>query len=110
MKTLTGLEKRIDKHMKESADQFKLFKCELQSLKPLSRTKASRPSSEAVKTKSAPGKKPEPTTRTVKTDDKKLDCWLSPMISKRLVNFSLRVGKRSVLIISPRSECATSSE
>lgn len=113
MKSMNGLERKIDKHIKENADQMKLFKHELQSLKSLPKPKGSRPSTDTAKAKEALRK--HQTIRPVRTDDKRLDCWLDPKMSKRAVNVLFRCRRHFVLAnahfnhFSLPSKCAASS-
>lgn len=54
MAAVSTLERRIDRHMRESNDQISLFKHELQSLKTVSKPKLQRPTSEAFKIREIP--------------------------------------------------------
>lgn len=57
MAAVSMLEKRINKHMKESSDQIKYLKSELECLKTFPKSKAQRPNSELIKTKETPKNK-----------------------------------------------------
>lgn len=51
MANLSQLEKRIDRHLKESSDQIKYFKSELECLKTLPKPRAPKACSELIKAK-----------------------------------------------------------
>lgn len=90
MTTVSVLERKIDRHIKDNADQIKLFKYELQTLK--TDPKVKRPGS-TMKSKEAPkAKQPEPARKTAMTtwkcDDKRLFASCNELkMSKRAVNF-----------------------
>lgn len=52
--TLTLLERKINKHVRESTEQIKGFQNELHNLKSVPKSKSQQPCSEAIKTKDVP--------------------------------------------------------
>lgn len=64
MATLSILERRIDKHLKENSNQIKYFKSELQCLKTQPNPRAPQPCSGMIKAKEIPkNKRPEQITK-----------------------------------------------
>ena len=57
MAAVSMLEKRINKHMKDSSDQIKYLKSELECLKTFPKPKAQRTNTELSKTKETPKNK-----------------------------------------------------
>lgn len=109
MAAVSTLERRIDRHMRESNDQINLFKHEIQNLKIIPKSKALRPSSEAIKTKEIPKNKrieqiSKLSTKNLKGNEKSsISNWPDPKALRKSVSTSvtiLQINNRSVLITS----------
>lgn len=106
MAALSTLERRIDRHMKESADQIKFFKSELHSMKTVPKSKVQRPC-EAIKARDNPmGKKPEQIRQATKmtTDKSNVSSCMNPKASRKPVKFpseAILCQHCSILIIFP---------
>lgn len=102
---LSLLERKIDRHMKDSDDKLKLFKSELEFLKSSSKRPSTAVTKARAKQPEAAQKAVTTTTAKSKGDEKKsVSTSTTPKASKKAVNFFRQLGafpRSSILIASP---------
>lgn len=90
MAALSTLERRIDKHLKESTDQIKYFRSELQCLKSLPKPRVARPASELIKTREvSKNKRLGESAKVSSKSSKGVEKIADIKTSMKLVNFYL---------------------
>ena len=98
MASISLLEKRIDRQMKENADQMKYFKSELYTLKTHPKLKVQRPASELIKAKElSKCKKPEPILKVAAKGNGKSS--ISTPVSRQAVKKSHSIDKHCSISI-----------
>lgn len=114
MITVSTLERRIDRHMRDSNEQINLFKHELQSLKPVPKTKIVRQSSEAIKANSKNkriGQISKAATKTEKGNEKSsVSICQETKASKKFVSISMTQLHVSIVRFNYFVEFAESSK